>query len=103
MTIRTTNRLAGPFGFGTLSLPFNFKVFSPVDVLVRRHAADDSITALTYGMHYTVVLNGDQEVQPGGVVTLLAMGGAGDSHTVTSATPPGFSPRRMPSTAAFMS
>ena len=87
MTIRTTNRLAGPFGFGTVSLPFNFKVFSPVDVLVRRHAADDSITALTYGMHYTVVLNGDQEVQPGGVVTLLAMGGAGDSHTVTSATP----------------
>ena len=87
MTIRTTNRLAGPFGFGTVSLPFNFKVFSPVDVLVRRHAADDSITVLTYGMQYTVLLNGDQEVQPGGVVTLLAMGGVGDSHTVTSATP----------------
>ena len=87
MTIRTTNRLAGPFGFGTVSLPFNFKVFSPVDVLVRRHAADDTITVLTYGMQYTVMLNGDQEVQPGGVVTLLALGGVGESHTVTSATP----------------
>lgn len=87
MTIRTTNRLAGPFGFGTVSLPFNFKVFSPVDVLVRRHAADDTITVLTYGMQYTVMLNGNQEVQPGGVVTLLAPGGVGESHTVTSATP----------------
>ena len=71
MTIRTTNRIAGPFTAGETLLPFAFKAFSPGHILVRRTDASGVMTVLTMMVHYTVLLHADQEFLPGGSVTLL--------------------------------
>lgn len=87
MTIRTTNRIAGPFTAGETLLPFAFKVFSPGHILVRRTDASGVVTALTMMVHYTVLLHADQEFLPGGSVTLLYPAAPGDSFIVTTNTP----------------
>ena len=87
MTIRTTNRIAGPFTAGETLLPFAFKVFSPGHVLVRRTNASGVMTVLTMMVHYTVLLHADQEFLPGGSVTLLYPAAPGDSFIVTTNTP----------------
>ena len=87
MTIRTTNRIAGPFTAGETLLPFAFKVFSPGHVLVRRTNASGVVTVLTMMVHYTVLLHADQEYLPGGSVTLLYPAAPGDSFIVTTNTP----------------
>ena len=87
MTIRTTNRIAGPFTAGETLLPFAFKVFSPGHVLVRRTNASGVVTVLTMMVHYTVLMHADQEYLPGGSVTLLYPAAPGDSFIVTTNTP----------------
>ena len=87
MTIRTTNRIAGPFTAGETLLPFAFKVFSPGHILVRRTDASGVMTVLTMMVHYTVLLHADQEYLPGGSVTLLYPAAPGDSFIVTTNTP----------------
>jgi hypothetical protein len=74
--ITDTPRKAGPFtGNGTATaFPFAFKVFQASDVLVVSTDPTGAETVLTLATNYTVALNSDQDVNPGGTVTLV--GGA---------------------------
>lgn len=75
MTISSTTRIAGPFvGNGTASVfPFTFKVFAAADLDVVRLTTSTGVeTTLVLNSHYSVTLNGDQNSNPGGSITLLA-------------------------------
>ena len=85
MTVSSTSRLAGPFwGTGAAaSLPFDFKVFADTDLEVTRDGS-----ALTLDSHYTVTLNADQDVAPGGTVLIAAAANtSGAEIYVAGATP----------------
>ena len=88
MTISSTIRVAGPFtGNGTASaFPFAWKVFSAADVeVVRRNVSSGVDTTLVLNTDYTVTLNGNQNTNPGGTVTLVAGAlASGLTLTVTS-------------------
>jgi len=74
MAITTTTRRAGPFiGNDTTTIfPFNFKVFAKTDLLVIRVDSGGNLVVLVLGTDYTATLNDDQDVSPGGSVTLTA-------------------------------
>ena len=75
MTISSTTRIAGPFiGNGTASVfPFTFKVFAAADLDVVRLSTSTGIeTTLVLNSDYSVTLNGDQNTNPGGSITMLA-------------------------------
>jgi hypothetical protein len=77
MTVTSTSRRAKALGNGsTTSFPFTFKVFDTSDLRVVFTADDGSETDLTLDSHYTVVLNADQDVSPGGTVTYPITGAA---------------------------
>ena len=87
MTISSSTRKAGPFtGNGvTVAFPFAFKVFSTADVLVVQAVTSTSVeTTLTLGTNYTVVLNADQNANPGGTITALVAPATGYTLTATS-------------------
>ena len=69
MTTPATLPIAGPFtGTGADALlPFAFPAYAASDLLVTRDG-----TVLAEGTHYSVALNADQVVSPGGTVTILA-------------------------------
>lgn len=71
MTISTTTRKAGPFtGNGvTVAFSFAFKVFQKSDIAVVKLDALGAQTTLTLDSHYSVTLNADQDIAPGGTVT----------------------------------
>lgn len=91
MSISSTNRIAGPFiGAGTTAtFPFTFKVFATSDVVVKQtDIATGVTTTKTLTTDYTVSLNANQDVSPGGSVTLVAGNLAtGTSQIVTSNVP----------------
>ena len=75
MTISSTTRIAGPFvGNGTATvLPFTFKIFAAADLDVVRLTTSTGVeTTLVLNSNYSVTLNGDQNSNPGGSITLLA-------------------------------
>lgn len=75
MTISSTTRIAGPFvGNGTASVfPFTFKVFAAADLdVVRLDTSTGAESTLVLNSDYSVTLNGDQNSNPGGSITLLA-------------------------------
>jgi hypothetical protein len=75
MTISSTTRIAGPFiGSGTAStFPFTFKVFAAADLdVVRLNSSTGVESTLVLNSDYSVTLNGDQNSNPGGSITLLA-------------------------------
>lgn len=78
MTVSNTSRRAGPLlGNGaTTSWPFSFKVFEATDIQVVVRNSAGAETTLTYGAHYSVTLNGDQDASPGGSVTYPLSGAA---------------------------
>jgi hypothetical protein len=88
MTISSTVRVAGPFiGNGTASVfPFAFKVFTATDLDVIRLASSTGVeTTLVLNSDYSVTLNGDQNSNPGGSITLLAGAlASGFTLTITS-------------------
>lgn len=87
MTVSSTTRKAGPYtrdGIATV-YGFAFKVFAAADVLVVGTPLSTGVdTTLTLGVDYTIALNADQNASPGGNVTMLAVGTAGDLVTLTS-------------------
>lgn len=89
MTISSTARKAGPFsGTGAQNaFPFNFKVFAASDVLVVQTDASGVEYPLTLTAQYAVVLNSDQERNPGGTVTLPASLPVSNTLTISSAVP----------------
>lgn len=75
MSIQSTTRVSGPFvGDGSaVLLDFDFKVFDDEDIAVRvRDDATDIETVLGLSVDYIVDLNEDQDVAPGGRVTLTS-------------------------------
>jgi nitrous oxidase accessory protein NosD len=86
MSITTTTRSAGPFvGDGTTAvLPFNFKVFTAGDLKVERTSALGVVSVLALSTHYTVTLNVDQDIAPGGSVVLLTPLAVGERAVLTS-------------------
>jgi hypothetical protein len=75
MTISSENRKAGPFaGSGSVGpFSFTFKVFQASDVLVVKFNTITNVEqTLTLTSDYTVSLNSDQNVSPGGTVTLTS-------------------------------
>lgn len=75
MTISSTTRVAGPFiGNGTASVfGFSFKVFAAADLdVIRLNSSTGVETTLVLNSDYTVTLNGNQNTNPGGSVTLSA-------------------------------
>lgn len=86
MTVPATTRRAGPFtGNGAASsFPFDFKVFSTADIAVVQ-AADGIETTLALGTDYTVTLNADQDVSPGGTVNTTAPLPVGETLAIVGA------------------
>lgn len=83
MTITNQNRVAGPFLGGTgTALPFTFKVFFGTDLQIVRVDPSGNQSVLATG--YSVALNADQNVSPGGTVNLSVDPGAGYTTTVVS-------------------
>ena len=75
MTISSTTRVAGPFiGNGTATVfPFTFKVFAAADLdVIRLNSSTGVESTLVLNSDYTVTLNGNQNTNPGGSVTLSA-------------------------------
>lgn len=86
MTISSTARKAGPFNGNdsTTTFPFAFKVFSTSDVVVVHTDADGAESTLVLGTDYTVSLNADQDVSPGGNVVKTTALATGIKLTITS-------------------
>lgn len=86
MTISSTNRKAGPYAGNDVAVafPFAFKVFSAADLYVVRADSLGAEADLVLTTDYTVVLNADQNANPGGTITLLAALATGYTLTITS-------------------
>ena len=88
MTISSTTRIAGPYiGNGTASVfGFSFKVFAAADLdVVRLNTSTGIETTLVLNSDYSVTLNGDQNSNPGGSITLVAGNlASGFTLTITS-------------------
>lgn len=87
MTIASQTRTAGPFtGTGLLvTYPFAFKIFAGSDLLIQQTDAVGNVTNWTLGANFSVVLNSDQSVSPGGTVTPFVALPTGYTLNFTSA------------------
>lgn len=76
MTLPATTRRAGPFtGNGvTTAFPFTFKVFAKADISVVKTSSTGIESTLVLDSDYSVTLNADQEVSPGGTITYPVSG-----------------------------
>lgn len=84
MTISSTTRINGPYISGT-ALPVTFKVFTAADLqVIRLNTSTGTETTLVLNSDYTVTLNGDQNTNPGGTVTLVVAASATSTVTITS-------------------
>ncbi len=87
MTISSTVRIAGPFiGTGTATVfPYAFKIFAASNLqVVRADSSTGLESTLILNTDYTVSLNTDQDSNPGGNVTLLAVLAVGFTMVITS-------------------
>jgi hypothetical protein len=86
MTISNSSRTAGPFlGNGiTTRFPFAYKVFARDDVLVALTSASGVETILTLDADYTVTLNVDQNLSPGGFIDMTVAPAVGTMLAATS-------------------
>lgn len=90
MTVANTLRKAGPFNCNgvTTSFPFTFKVFAETDLLVVEFDTTTEVeTIKALATHYSVSLNGDQDVSPGGSVDAVSPPPTGKRWTLLSAVP----------------
>lgn len=82
--------MAGPFaGNGVVSaFPFTFKVFDEADLVVRlRRVGASADETLDLTADYTVYLNPDQDLAPGGYVYPSPVPAAGETLAISSLTP----------------
>lgn len=87
MTISNTVRTAGPFiGNGiTKVFPFTYKVFAREDVLVALTTTTTGVESiLTLDSDYFVTLNPNQDVSPGGLITMTVAPPVGTTLAATS-------------------
>jgi len=91
MTVSSEVRKAGPYtGSGTTVFPFEFTLQAPGHVMLVHTDSEGVETVLTLDSDYTVSLNGDQDVSPGGSVTYPVSGDplpADEKLTITSNAP----------------
>lgn len=73
MTVPVSSRRAGPLACNGVETDFDFafKVFTTADVAVILTDSDGVEATLVLDSDYTVVLNGDQESNPGGTITTI--------------------------------
>jgi hypothetical protein len=86
MTISSTTRQAGPFtgnGIAT-SFPFTFKTFDTTDLVVIRTDTAGVDSTLALGTDYSVTLNSNQNVSPGGSIILVVALAVGFKMTATT-------------------
>ncbi|KAI3598731.1 hypothetical protein D8I24_5677 [Cupriavidus necator H850] len=102
MTINSATRKAGPFlGDGvTTVFPFSFKVFTKNDVQVTLTNAAGAETVLVLDSDYSVSVNADQTVNPGGTVAYPASLADGFKLTLTGALP-NLQPTSLPNNGPF--
>jgi hypothetical protein len=87
MTISSENRKAGPFAGSGSAGPFSFtfKVFQASDLLVVKfNTTTNTEQTLTLTADYTVSLNSDQNVSPGGTITLTSVLASGFNLALSS-------------------
>lgn len=74
MTVNNENRVAGPFtATGALqALPFTFRIFNANDVVVVTTDLAGVDTSATNQTGFTVTMNADQNVSPGGTVNITS-------------------------------
>lgn len=86
MTISSETRKAGPYAGNDVAtvFPFAFKVFTSADLMVVKANAVHEEQTLVEASGYTVTLNSDQNVSPGGTVTLPTPLASGYTLTITS-------------------
>lgn len=90
MTVANTLRRAGPYtcNGATTAFPFTFKVFAETDLLVVEFdIASEVETYKAINIDFTVSLNGDQNVSPGGDVVAASAPPTGKKWTLLSAVP----------------
>ncbi|SNR73849.1 GDSL-like Lipase/Acylhydrolase family protein [Methylobacillus rhizosphaerae] len=90
MTISSENRKAGPYDGDGISteFPFAFKVFSASDLLVIRTTPEGVESTLAGdGSDYSVTLNANQNVSPGGTIILTSVLDDDFLLTITSKLP----------------
>lgn len=89
MAVTTENRIAGPYlGDGVATVfPFAFKVFASSDLSVYSEDAAGNITTLVLGSDYTAVVNQNQDLAPGGTITLSAALATGYRMVITTNVP----------------
>ncbi len=88
MAVDSTTRRVVYAGNGkTTAFPFVFKVFDETDIAVSVGASGATATALAYATDFTVALNGDQETNPGGTVTVKNAPAKGANLAIISAIP----------------
>jgi hypothetical protein len=78
MTVANTTRKAGPYaGNGSTTVfPFSFKVYTKNDIAVYLTSAAGVVTTLVLDSDYSVSVNGNQAVSPGGTITYPLAGTA---------------------------
>jgi len=86
MTVSSTTRQAGPYHGNDIvaAFPFAFKVFSAADVVVIETDPNGIETTKTLTTDYTVTLNLNQDVSPGGTVTAVTAPATNFKWTITS-------------------
>lgn len=87
MTISNTSRTAGPFiGNGiTKDFPFSYKVFAREDLLVAQTVTATGIETLkSLESDYTITLNANQDITPGGVISMIVAPPVGTTLAATS-------------------
>jgi len=77
-------RKAGPYTCNgvTVAFPFNFKIFTAADLVITQTDAAGVESNLTSG--FTVVLNSNQDANPGGTMTMTVAPATGILITLTS-------------------
>lgn len=102
MTINSATRKAGPFlGDGVATVfPFSFKVFDKTNVQVTLTDSAGTETVLVLDSDYSVGVNADQTVSPGGAVTYAATLAIGKKLTITGALP-NTQPTSLPNNGPF--
>lgn len=88
MTVLSTDRIAGPFiGDGVQqSFPFGIHCFDAEDLVVEVTTPAGARSVLDLGADYTVTLNSDQALGPGGTVHATAPVAAGSALRITTDT-----------------
>lgn len=88
--IQTETRKAGPYLTNgvTTQFDFAFKVFETTDVVVTKALLSTGAeTVLVEDTNYTITLNADQNVSPGGTITTVLTYDTGSSITISSDIP----------------